>query len=315
LKNHKTKLSIEDISILAEDVDIEVKKDAGKDGKGSFPKSALESYSAMANTEGGRIFLGIEEKSRQFTLFGIKEIERVKKEIWDALNNRERISDNLLSENDITVFEVESCKIIEILVPRAGRKQRPVFVGKNPLSGTFRRQHEGDYKCSENVVKLMLAEQIEGTRDARVLTNFDIQDISPETLSIYRTALKNTKPSHPWNDEPDQNFLRMIGGWGQNRQTGEQALTIAGLLMFGKLRSILDEFPNYIVDYQERPEPKAELRWVDRITTDGSWSGNLYDFYRLAIRKLTSDLKVPFILEGDRRKDDTPVHESLREAL
>jgi len=85
--------------------------------------------------------------------------------------------------------------------------------------------------------------------------------------------------------------------------------------MFGKLRSILDEVPNYVVDYQERPEPKAELRWVDRLTTDGMWSGNLYDFYRLVIRKLGTDVKVPFKLRGDQRQDDTPVHEALREAL
>lgn len=48
---------------------------------------------------------------------------------------------------------------------------------------------------------------------------------------------------------------------------------------------------------------------------DGSWSGNLYDFFRRVIRKLTADLKVPFVLKGDTRIDDTPVHQALREAL
>lgn len=36
---------------------------AGKDSKGLFPESAIESYSAMVNTEGGYIVFGIEEKS------------------------------------------------------------------------------------------------------------------------------------------------------------------------------------------------------------------------------------------------------------
>ena len=70
-----------------------------------------------------------------------------------------------------------------------------------------------------------------------------------------------------------------------------------------------------MLDYQERPEPKAELRWVDRLTLDGSWSGNVFDFYRRVIRKLVADLKVPFVLEGDQRQDDTLVHKALREAM
>jgi predicted HTH transcriptional regulator len=41
----------------------------------------------------------------------------------------------------------------------------------------------------------------------------------------------------------------------------------------------------------------------------------LYDFYRRVIRKLTAELKVPFVLKGDTRIDDTPVHQALREAL
>ncbi|SFE57523.1 Putative ATP-dependent DNA helicase recG C-terminal [Nitrosomonas sp. Nm166] len=41
----------------------------------------------------------------------------------------------------------------------------------------------------------------------------------------------------------------------------------------------------------------------------------MFDFYRRVIKKLTSDLKVPFALEGDVRRDDTPVHQALREAL
>jgi len=110
-------------------------------------------------------------------------------------------------------------------------------------------------------------------------------------------------------------FLQDIGGWTKNREARKEGLTLAGLLMFGKLRSILDVLPNYVVDYQERPEPKTEARWIDRITTDGSWSGNVYDFYRLTIRKLFADLKVPFRLNGTQRIDETPIHESIREAL
>lgn len=85
--------------------------------------------------------------------------------------------------------------------------------------------------------------------------------------------------------------------------------------MFGTMVSIQEELPNYMLDYQERPEAKTENRWIDRLTLDGNWSGNLFDFYRRVYRKLTADLKVPFALEKGERRDDTPVHVALREAL
>ncbi|MDY0273851.1 MAG: hypothetical protein RBR42_00235 [Desulfomicrobium sp.] len=109
--------------------------------------------------------------------------------------------------------------------------------------------------------------------------------------------------------------MQMIGGWRQDRETGKSGLTLAGLLMFGQMNGIQEALPYYMLDYQERPEAKTEMRWVDRLTLDGKWSGNLYDFYRKVYLKLIADLKVPFVLEKGERKDETPVHIALREAL
>jgi len=50
---------------------------------------------------------------------------------------------------------------------------------------------------------------------------------------------------------------------------------------------------NSFVDYQEQTE-NAEDRWIDRVTTDGNWSGNLFDFTQKVYRKLTADLKIPY---------------------
>ena len=110
--------------------------------------------------------------------------------------------------------------------------------------------------------------------------------------------------------------MRLIGGWREDRASGEAGLTAAGLLMFGQWTSIAEAFPLYFLDYQERPaDAQSQTRWLDRIVPDGAWSGNLYDFFRRVIRKLTEDLKVPFVLQGGERVDDTPAHQALREAL
>ncbi len=305
-----------DVQQLAEGQDLEVKKAAGRDGRGKLPRSVFETYSAMANTTGGVILLGIEEKShRTFRVHGIKDVDGVLTELWNGLNDRDQVSINLLKPESVEVLEVAGEAVIRIGVPRARRTQRPVHVGRNPLTGTFRRGHTGDYRCDEEAVRRMLAERVEESRDARILKGFGTEDLDASTIETYRTLFRATKRDHPWLVASDAEFLRLIGAVGRDRETGEEGITQAGLLMFGKLRSILDAFPYYVVDYRELPFPEDEGRWLDRLTTDGSWPGNLLEFHLRTMKRLVQDLKIPFRLEGASRRDEARVHEALREAL
>jgi len=302
-----------DLESLQEGYDVEFKLALGRDKKGEVPTSFWETYSAMANTEGGYIFLGVEERGKTVIFHDLPDHHRMIRDLWNTLNNRGKVSVNLLQNQDITTETIDGKTVILVHVPQASRKQRPVYVGSNPLDGTYQRNNDGDYRCPPDRVKQMLGEQANDTRDAVILEYFSFEDIDAESFRIYRQQFSNRKPDHPFNEYNDREFLRQIGGWAQDRQSGKSGLTLAGLLMFGKFRSIFDAVPNYIVDYQEREN--IETRWVDRVTLDGSWSGNLYDFYRIVMKKLSTDLKVPFKLQADERIEDTPVHEALREAL
>lgn len=306
-----------DIETLTEGKDFEAKLAGGKDGKGELPSSFFETYSAFANTDGGVVLLGLKERhDGTLEVAGIANIAKVQKALWDSLNNRKTVSENLLVSSHVDVVSLDGKSVLRIVVPRASRKQQPVFVGENPLTGTFRRGHEGDYKAPEETVKRMMAEQVEDTRDMRILPGpLGLEDIDRPTLHRYRQVYRVANPTHPWNQLDDLEFLRQLGAYRKDREVGLEGLTAAGVLMFGKLLEIKDAFPNYMLDYQERPSTPGTVRWTDRVTTDGSWSGNLYDFYHLVIRRLTRDLKVPFRLEAGTRIDDTPVHEALREAL
>lgn len=307
--------SIADIEALRESFEVECKLAAGRDGRGELPKDFWETYSAFANSYGGDVLLGVQESSGHFKVIGIQNTGKVIDDLWNHLNNPQKVSANLLKEQHVQVLELDGRSVIRIHVPRAPRKSRPIYVGGNPITGTYKRQNSGDYKCDEENVRRMLAEQVEDSRDNEILHGYSFDDIDADSFNSYRNLYAARAPDHPWNQNDPQTFLRNIGAWRKDRETGEGGLTRAGLLMFGSLPSIQEAFPNYMLDYQERPEAKAEARWVDRLTLDGSWSGNLFDFYRRVIKKLTSDLKVPFALEGDLRKDDTPVHQALREAL
>lgn len=300
---------------LQEDIDIECKLALGKDGKGRVPNSLWETYSAFANTNGGIIILGVKElPSGLFDIQGIDNIHQVRSDFFNTINNGSKVNKNILSEKYVREVEIEGKQLLFIAVPRASRKQQPIYLNNNPLNNTYIRQNEGDYRLDDESVKRMLAEQAD-IRDDQILVHYGIDDIAMESLKSYRQRYSNLKPHAELNDLGNLEFLRRIGAYGINRETGEEGLTRAGLLMFGMHHVISEVFPNYMIDYQEWPRAQTETRWIDRVVPDGSWSGNLYDFYRKVYSKLVQDLKIPFALKDGIRQEDTPIHIALREAL
>ncbi|MBF0190573.1 MAG: putative DNA binding domain-containing protein [Magnetococcales bacterium] len=284
-----------------------------KSARGGLPKSLWESYSAMANTQGGVILLGVEDNG---DVTGIANPAHLQKTFWDTIHNRGKVSINLLTPEDVKAIPHPAGVVLAIRVPRASRRQRPVFLGQNPLSGTYRRNHEGDYHATEPEVSRMLADRGDEPADGRILEGFGLSDIDPATLRQYRNRLASHKPTHPWLNESDQDLLAKLGGWRRERVTGVEGLTIAGILMFGREETIREAVPSYHVDYRERLSLDPEVRWTDRLTLDGTWHANLFQFYQRVVQRLTSDLKLPFQLEATLfRKGETEVHEAIREAL
>jgi predicted HTH transcriptional regulator len=104
--------SIRDIEALAETVELECKLAAGADGKGRLPKDFWLIYSAFANTQGGVILLGVREKNRNFFLHGISETRRLVRDLFNTVNNPQKVSVNLLRDQDVSVNEIEGKRII-----------------------------------------------------------------------------------------------------------------------------------------------------------------------------------------------------------
>ena len=59
----------------------------------------------------------------------------------------------------------------------------------------------------------------------------------------------------------------------------------------------------------------GDERYHDRLTYDGRWENNVYQFMKLVLPKFTIDLPRPFRMEGIKRVDDTPQHKAVREAF
>ena len=73
--------------------------------------------------------------------------------------------------------------------------------------------------------------------------------------------------------------------------------------MFGKGMAIRDEFDNVFMDYRDENGSTTDMRWNDRVTYDGTWENNVFNFFTKVTPKLISDLRKPFRLEGMQRID------------
>ncbi len=287
-----------------------------KSARGGLPGSFWETYSAMANTQGGTIVLGVAEKPAGLVWEGVPDGAQLRNVLWGQLNDRHKVSHNLLRDDDMRTVEDEGRQFVVVSVPRATRLQRPVYVGPNPMTGTYRRAEEGDYHCTEDEVRRMLADQSEAPADALVLEHFGQPDFDPDTVKQYRNRFASRAPDHPWLLLDDVALLTKLGALRRDRATSVEGSTVAGLLMFGRFEALRDALPGFHVDYRERLSDDPALRWTDRVVPDGTWENNLFQFYVRVMQRLSGDLKMPFQLDREMyRKDDSPVHEALREAV
>ncbi len=291
---------------MKESITFESKKCQNK-----LPKSFWETYSSFANTQGGTVVLGFEDKGEGLRLLGVECPEAVVKELWDLLHNRNKVSANLLTEDNVRIEDYEGLKYIVVDVPRADRHQRPVYINDDVDSGTYRRNSEGDYHCSVPEILEMGRDSTDGSTDQRIAEGTGMKDVNKDTLDSYRNHLRSSNPTHPWLKESDEEFLRLIGAADLNEE--RFILTMAGLLMFGNDYRITRSIPDYHLDYR-RYENGDE--WNDRINSDsGMWSGNLFDFYLEVSNRLVMADDHPFVLKGDRRMDDTEMMKAQREAV
>ncbi len=133
--------TLEDITTLSEAVDLECKLAIGKHGKGQLPTDFWPTYSAFANTHGGVVLLGVKEKQGRFSLHGIQDPQRVIITLFNHLNNPQKVSVNLLTEKDVKVITIDGRNLIQVQIPAAHRKQKPVYLGGNPFKGHTYRRH------------------------------------------------------------------------------------------------------------------------------------------------------------------------------
>lgn len=310
-----TSKDIKDLLLYGEGIRLEC-----KECRGGMPKSVWETYSSFSNTYGGIMLLGVHEDkeeadtAKRFTIVGVADASKIIGDFWNTINGEKTNINTLLDENVYTV-NVDGKDVVVIEIPQADYRQRPVYINGNPVKGTYRRTYEGDFHCTEAEVQAMYRDANEQGCDGLFLEDYTMADIDTASLHAYRNEFAVRNQVHPFNQLDDKDFLKSLGGYTVNRKQKQEGLTLAGLLMFGKGQSIKERFDNIRVDYLDRSHLGEGQRWRDRLTYDGTWENNLYNFFHRVVNKLSSDIPKPFSLKGLVRDDDSPIFRAIREAM
>ena len=77
-------------------------------------------------------------------------------------------------------------------------------------------------------------------RKVPIIEYYTMDDIDKETLRKYRQIFEIRNDGHVWNALDDKSFLEKLGGYRKDRKTEVEGLTLAGLLMFGTGRGLLN---------------------------------------------------------------------------
>ncbi len=284
-----------------------------KKSLGGLPRSLWETYSSFANTFGGVILLGVEEKKdHTFLVHNLPNPKALVDEFWQIIGDKRNVSENILQKNQVRILLFEGKQIVAIFVPRADKRKRPIYIGEDAYSGTYRRDGEGDYHCSRQEVDAMFEEAAQEEEDTQLLTGLGMSALDKATIHRYRRYMEQVRQGHIWQELDMEHFLEKLQAAARDMQ-GNWHPTAAGLLMFGKESYIVQEYPCYALFYQEMGKNGI---WNPLLSSDsGEWSGNLYEFFIRTYQCICRNIRIPVAFDRKYPGSETPIHNAIKELL
>ncbi len=226
-----------------------------KKALGGLPKSIWETYSAFANTLGGVILLGVEEINKCFHPINLPAPQNLIDEFWMLINDKNKVNKNIITKQHIQILRKNDRCFIAIFVPRASKTDMPIYIDKDPLKGTYKRDGEGDYRAGVAEILSMQKAAKELSPDFS-FTKFSFSDLNEKSIDDFFNFF----------DKKANKFqvLKELGILDSKKKP-----SYAGLLVFGKYDKIKKAFPDF------------KLSLSSKI-----FKGNLFDFFKKSVEAI-----------------------------
>ena len=233
-----------------------------KSGASGPPKSLAQTVSALSNSDGGLIILGVEERQ------GFKPVPIDTRRIADALATAcsQQVEPAIRAE--ITVVEFEGSPVVVAAVPALERARKPCFVKTQGLErGSYIRSHDGDRHLTTYEIHALISDRGQPKEDIAPVEGSSADDLVGHEVDAYLSRLRATRGA-VFAELDTPQVLRMTGVLTPDGS----GVTLAGLMALARYPQ--QYLPQLNVTFVAFPTTDARpmtdgTRFLDNIPLDG----------------------------------------------
>ncbi|MDE7276913.1 MAG: putative DNA binding domain-containing protein, partial [Lachnospiraceae bacterium] len=265
-----------------EKIDVEFKK-----SENDLNKDVYKSVCSFNNRNGGHIFLGVVDGTREIKGVNSDKIDKMLKDFTTTINNANKMNPPMYLTPEI--YELYEKKVIYIRIPEGTQLRR--------LNGRiWDRTHEGDIDITDNaeLVYKMYARKQSTFFVNKVYSNLGLEFLDLELIQKAKKMAVSRVDDHVWTNMSEEEILRSSGLILTDPDTGKEGITLAAILLFGKDNTIMSVLPQYKTDAIYR------VKNIDRYDDREVIITNLIDSYRKLMEFGKKHLNDSFVLDGDQ---------------
>lgn len=283
-----------------------------KEAQQQVPKSAYETVSAFANTEGGHLVFGVRKENEDFEVVGVLDVDKVQNEFLSTLRQPDKIS--VVLDIKEGLYKHGEDHLLVFYVPEAHRSNKPVHLNRD-IRRSFVRKGGCDIRCSDSERNRFLIDASAERYDGQALDLDPNTCFDTESIKWYRSNYEGRMGNRSYVEFPDQDFLAEMGLLVE--QAKKRVPTRAAIILFGSNAAVRQILPRPIVDCQhfnlELVEVDTGARWIDRIIIEENlitaWQALVVWYQKLGTH--------PFKIDSvSLQRDDTPPdYRAFREGI
>lgn len=303
--DHELAEIVYNLRVLGSDIDaVEAKR-----AQDTLPKSIRATLSAFANTRGGTVVLGLDEKTG-FTATGVRNPAKMMADLASLCATD--MEPPLRPQ--ITVHQFEGVSVLVAEIPALELARRPCFhVGAGLTQGSFVRVGDGDHKLSSYEVQMMIASRGQPREDEEPVRGIGADQLDPVLVEALIARLRTSRPFSfaALNTSDALRRAKVVVPDGE----GGLAVSLAGLLALGSYPQ--EHFPKLMVTFVhfpmiDGPGPDLAERFLDNVSIEGP----IPIMVRDALAAIRRNMSRRAIVTGAGRLDvwDYP-EAALREAI
>lgn len=277
-----TEQEMKNLINTGEKIDVEFKR-----AEKELNKDVYETVCSFNNRDGGDLFLGIEDKTKEIVGVNPNCVDKMIKDFTTSINNPQKINPPLYLTPK--AYKIDGKEIIHIRIPEGTQLRR--------LNGRiFDRTYEGDIDITDNaeLVYKMYARKQNTYFVNKVYPKLGLEFLDFDVIRRAKKMAMSRTDNHPWTDMSEEEILRSSGLILVDPETGKEGITLAAILLFGKDSTIMSVLPQYKTDAIYR------VKNMDRYDDREVIITNLIDSFKRLMDFGKKHLNDIFVTEGDQ---------------